>query len=659
MVADPFLDHVVSCLQEKTQGAVTDDTPTGVLLVDSSVPGAITGHAAVVSAIGSPQKILDGRIPFTRSPVLVVERLQAALPRDQIITHVLPFECGTCGLLTPVVTAFERCRDLRGRPEIRVLDADGVGRAVPQMVMSTYATSKVPIAPFAFANEPSPGGLVVDGVFDAKDNGATTELVGLPGVTAINDMIREVIGAPEYGKLGCIAAWVMGPSDAGSVPIAGTVTEALELGAVLRQAQKQAAQTPGKDHSKATTEAVLQHFQSVGRYVRLLGAGRVLDTASTTDAAGFDFDLARLDLGGGDELLVLAQNENLVAWDPARGDIVAMGPDLIAYVSPDGQPLSNTDLPQYKAKHPEGKVLVFAIQAHERARGTEVVSAMLDSIGNLLGTTGKVVAAYVPLEKLADGASTPWAKRLPCRDGRVYLKVIVPVATADYNAEIQATIEAVLPADAVVDLENIPVDTPEATTCIEGRTAISLNTPHVLKIATKAQALGYNGIFVTDMDFCGVESMREIVDIPVIGGFQPSAFTALSLADRFSIITILDSVVAMQRQHTREFCITEGLASVKVVSIPVPDLTNKDKVLQAVYGAAIEAITADGAGAIILGCTGFVDIAREVSRMLTDAGHAAPVLDPNQTAILFLYMLVRCGLTQSRQVYMSQPDLPL
>lgn len=236
----------------------------------------------------------------------------------------------------------------------------------------------------------------------------------------------------------------------------------------------------------------------------------------------------------------------------------------------------------------------------------------------------------------------------------IRIKVIVPIADDSFNERILASIQEVVAPDVEVDIENIS----EGTTCIEGREAIAINTPGVLALAKKAQRDGFHGIFVTDMDFCGVEAVREVVDIPIIGGFRPNAFTAMAIASRFSIITIQQSVVAMQREHIRSFGIEPNFASIRLVKMSVDDLKDVDKVREAVFVQALKAIDEDGAEAIILGCTGFIDVAAYVTGRLQESKRPAPVLDPNHLGVTFLTMLIRNGLSQSRMTYVHQAGLP-
>jgi allantoin racemase len=227
------------------------------------------------------------------------------------------------------------------------------------------------------------------------------------------------------------------------------------------------------------------------------------------------------------------------------------------------------------------------------------------------------------------------------------VRIIVPVNTSDYNAEVQQAVAPVTPPDFTFDVRNITSGSP----FIEGRYDLYTNAPYVIQLAQETEAEGFDGIFVTDFDMCGVEPAREVVNIPIIGGFVPCAFAAMSIADRFSIVTILDSVVAMQTEHVTQYGLTDAFASIRSINVPVPELTNREVVRQAVFQTATQCITEDGAQAIVLGCTGFIDIAGPVQQALAAAGTPAPVIDPNMTSFTFLQMLVRTGQMQSRLTY--------
>ena len=232
------------------------------------------------------------------------------------------------------------------------------------------------------------------------------------------------------------------------------------------------------------------------------------------------------------------------------------------------------------------------------------------------------------------------------------LKIIVPINNNVFNKPIKQAVISVLESDVTVDVENIP----QGRRCIESRYDSIINAPYVAELAKKSEADGFDGIFVSDMDFCGVEAIREIVSIPVIGGFRASAYTAMMLGQKFSIITVLDSVFDMQQEHTRTFCIAENLASIRVVNLPVIALVDghKEEAIEKVFSESINAIERDGARAIILGCTGFVGVAQAVQSRLAKAGKGVPVIDPNCLAVSYLTLLIRNKLSQSRLTYFFQ-----
>ena len=233
------------------------------------------------------------------------------------------------------------------------------------------------------------------------------------------------------------------------------------------------------------------------------------------------------------------------------------------------------------------------------------------------------------------------------------MKIIIPINDSAYNQELADVARSVAPPDLQVDVSNIT----QGNTSIESRWDRMINAPHVVELAIQAQNEGYNGIFVSDFDYCGVEEAREVVSIPVIGGFRPSAFTAMSLAERFSIVTVLASVEDMQREHVRSFGIAPNFASIIPVNLTVHELTERDKVIQKVYECSIKAIDEDGADAILLGCTGFMHIAAAVADKLAAKYQCnIPVIDPNMAAVNYLYMLMRTGQTQSRLTYHVPPN---
>jgi len=115
-----------------------------------------------------------------------------------------------------------------------------------------------------------------------------------------------------------------------------------------------------------------------------------------------------------------------------------------------------------------------------------------------------------------------------------------------------------------------------------------------------------------------VEAAREVVDIPVAGGFVPAVFTALGLSGRFSILTLSQSTLAMQRSHARAYGVDGALASVRQLNCSPDDLNHTELVVNKALEQALRAVKEDGAEAIVLGHTGLIQVARRVSELLED-----------------------------------------
>lgn len=233
------------------------------------------------------------------------------------------------------------------------------------------------------------------------------------------------------------------------------------------------------------------------------------------------------------------------------------------------------------------------------------------------------------------------------------IKIIIPINDSTYNQELREVAQSVAAPDVFIEVDNIK----QGNTSIESRWDRMINAPHVVNMVVQAEKDGFDGVFVSDFDYCGVEEAREVVNIPVIGGFRPSAYTAMMLSEQFAIITILQSTVDMQRSHTRLFGIEPNFAAIIPINLPVHELAQKEKVIEKTYQCAVEAIDQHGADSILLGCTGFMHIARPVAdKLYQHYGINIPVIDPNHAAVGYLVLLIRNRQWQSRLTYAVPPN---
>ncbi|WP_235734404.1 aspartate/glutamate racemase family protein [Nocardioides alcanivorans] len=153
----------------------------------------------------------------------------------------------------------------------------------------------------------------------------------------------------------------------------------------------------------------------------------------------------------------------------------------------------------------------------------------------------------------------------------------------------------------------------------------ALAAPPILQRVAEAAEGGADAVFITCFGDPGVHAARELVDIPVVGGFEPSILTALSLGERVTIITVLPNVVPMLHGLTRRYGLESRINSnIRVVDIPVLALDDHDILVDRLYVAAQEAIESDRADVIVLGCTGMVQVAANLQGSSRAAGRSYP-----------------------------------
>jgi allantoin racemase len=179
-----------------------------------------------------------------------------------------------------------------------------------------------------------------------------------------------------------------------------------------------------------------------------------------------------------------------------------------------------------------------------------------------------------------------------------------------------------------------------------------LASPEVVMFCKQAEQEGFDGVFVDCFGDPGVKAARECVSIPVFGGFEPAVYYALGIADRIGIITVLPDVLSMLNGLIAKEGMRERVTSLRYVSIPVLDLSGLDKLITALIDEGKKAISEDGVGAIVLGCTAMVGVKEAVEAGLKSAGYDVTVLEAAQASLIMLETYVRMGYRHSRLNYL-------
>lgn len=249
---------------------------------------------AVIAGMGSP--VASRKRPRTYSLTWAMELLGETLGFEP--KFVIPFELGGGNSISPMMVAVQM--------GIPVVDGDPVGRAVPQIDMTTFHLGGIDISPLALVNEDKISAVIrTEKPYDME-------------------RVARAVSA-ELGNVAAVACYAMSGADMRRLIIRDTTTLVERIGATMRAARESGADA---------AQAVIDGFDGY-----LLGKGTVTVMDSETKG-GFDF--AHVEVEGDLPIQIGVQNENLVAH---RGDrLVAVVPDLICAVSDEGMPLSNAEI---------------------------------------------------------------------------------------------------------------------------------------------------------------------------------------------------------------------------------------------------------------------------------------------------------------------------
>lgn len=176
--------------------------------------------------------------------------------------------------------------------------------------------------------------------------------------------------------------------------------------------------------------------------------------------------------------------------------------------------------------------------------------------------------------------------------------------------------------------------------------------PWILEKVKGAEEQGFNAVIIDCMGDPALYAARELVKIPVIGPCEASMALASTLGHKFSIVTVLKSVVPLFEKLVSAYGFESKMAPVRSVEVPVLKLEEKRaEVRAALLSESRKAIEEDRADVIILGCTGMIGMAKELYEAL-----GYPVIDPAMASLKLAEVLHEMGLSHSKKFYMTPPE---
>jgi allantoin racemase len=179
---------------------------------------------------------------------------------------------------------------------------------------------------------------------------------------------------------------------------------------------------------------------------------------------------------------------------------------------------------------------------------------------------------------------------------------------------------------------------------IEGFYDEAFAVPGMLARITEAELKSVDGHVIACFDDTGLDAARSLARAPVIGIGEAAFHAASLLAHKFSVVTTLSrSIPAIENNLLRyglaARCSKVRAAEVAVLSLEEPGSGARLRISQEIDAAKRE----DRCEAVVLGCAGMADLARDLS-----IEHGLPVVDGVASAMGLIEMLFRCGLTTSK-----------
>lgn len=337
---DPYVGKLAA------MAAIRDCGPVRLLDADEVPDDAFVVPSA---GMGAPTVLTEKGFGSNTEIEALRDNVQRFFGRELYAT--LPAEAGGVNSMFPLIVA--------ARLGIPMVDADGMGRAFPELQMATFAIGGASASPMAFIDEKGNAG-----VLSTVTNKWTEDIARAATTTC--------------GGTLTIALYCMDAPTVKAYGVHGIVTRSQKLGRAIRTAKEGAAE------AGMTPEEYFLHFTGGFKLFK----GKIADVLRETRGA-FNFGRAVLEGIGeyrGSRACIDFQNENLQCV--VDGEVRATVPDLICLVDPETFIPVPTDALKYGKR-----VLAVGLTCFDMwrtPRGLELVGPRYFGID----------ADYVPVEEL-------------------------------------------------------------------------------------------------------------------------------------------------------------------------------------------------------------------------------------------------------------------
>ena len=216
--------------------------------------------------------------------------------------------------------------------------------------------------------------------------------------------------------------------------------------------------------------------------------------------------------------------------------------------------------------------------------------------------------------------------------------VINPNTTTSMTDKIAQAARAV----ARPDTEIVAASSQDGPASIQGFLDVATCVPGLLNEVVQHKEV--DAIVIACFDDTGLDAVRSLVSVPVLGIGEAAYHAASMIANKFSVITTLSRSVPGLENNLLRYGLAQKCACVRATEIPVLKLEEGDPATLDKIRLEIHAsINEDKAEAIVLGCAGMADL---MARLSEEFG--LPVIDGVSAGVTFAEALVNNSLRTSK-----------
>lgn len=125
----------------------------------------------------------------------------------------------------------------------------------------------------------------------------------------------------------------------------------------------------------------------------------------------------------------------------------------------------------------------------------------------------------------------------------------------------------------------------------------------------------------------GIDAMRSVTRVPVLGSQESAVAVALARADRFGVIAASTGSISRHRRYLRKLAMLDRLCNERPVNMSVDEIATGERSYDRLVDVGKQLVD-DGSDAVILGCAGMAKYRRALEQTL-----GIPVIEPTQAAV--------------------------